>query len=412
MTALRVRVNRDTPATGAFEWARLSKDGEVLASGSADARRSPISGACEVVLAPDLVLLEQVALPPAQKQRLTSALRYLVEDSTIADPERLHVVAASPSAGERLHLAIIDRQWLEKLLTTLESAGLIAQHVFPESLLPQVLPHTWTVVWNGNDSFARTGEAEGFALDCADPPDVPVALRLAVDGARKAGAGPQAILVRAAAAVEPPDTRTWSAALGVAVDTGVAWHWAGARDRPGLDLLQGQFAPRSAGGAWQHRLRGAAAMAAALLVLGTFGIAADWGAKAHERRALLAEMSAIYRETFGERAVVVDPPLQMRRALTDLRHQAGQIGPTDFLALLASAAEHLLDPQRHRIESIAYDRETLTVTLRPYDVQRAGATLEELRAKAPLHGLDATVEAAGSTGSVTLRLRAISGTGT
>lgn len=412
MTTCRIRVNRDTPTSGSFEWVTLGKDGAVLASGSADLRRPPITGACEVVLASDLVLLERVAVPLAQQQRLASALRYLVEDSTIADPDRLHVVAApSPDKGN-LHLAIVDRQWLEKLLSALESAGLIAQCAYPESLLPQVLPHTWTVVWNGNDSFARTGEAEGFALDRTDAPEAPVALRLAVERARHAGTTPHAIRVRTAADVAQPDTKAWSDALGIAVELAPAWHWATAPRRSGLDLLQGEFASRAAGGAWLRRLRRPAILVGALLVLGTCGIAADWGAKVRERRALLAEMSAIYRETFGERAVVVDPPLQMNRALTELRQQAGLIGPADFLALLERATDQLLNPQRHRIESITYDKGTLTVTLRPLDPQGAGALLEELRSKSPPRGLDVALEAGGSAGRVTLRLRTKPGAGT
>jgi len=412
MTTCRIRVNRDTPASGAFEWVTLGKDGAVLASGTADLRHPPIAGACEVVLASDLVLLERVAVPVAQQQRLASALRYLVEDSTVADPERLHVVAApSPDKGT-LHLAIVDRQWLEKLLSALESAGLNAQCAYPESLLPPVQPHTWTVVWNGDDSFARIGETEGFVLDYTAPPDVPVALRLAVEHARKASAPPQAIRVRTAAGVAPPDTQAWSDALGIAVELGPAWHWAKAQRRSGLDLLQGEFASRAAGGAWLRRLRRPAVLVAALLVLGTCGIAVDWGAKVQERRALLAEMSAIYRETFGERAVVVDPPLQMNRALAELRQQAGLIGPADFLALLEKATDQLLNPPRHRIESIAYDKGILTVTLRPQDPQGAGALLEELRSKAPPRGLDVALEGAGSTGRVTLRLRTKSGAGT
>ena len=412
MTTHRIRVSRDTPESGSFEWATLGNDGSLLASGTANLRQPPTAGRCEVVLASDLVLLEQVAVPVAQQQRLASALRYLVEDSTISDPERLHVVAAHSPSKDGLLLAIVDRQWLEQLLSRLESAGLVALCAYPETLLPQLPPRTWTVVWSGNDGFARTGEAEGFALDCPDAQDVPVALRLAVEGARKAGSDPQALLVRTIAGAAPPDARGWSAALGIPVDPGPAWHWASAERRPNLDLLQREFASRAAGGTWQRRLCRPAVLAGALLVLGSCGIAADWAAMVHERRALLAEMGAIYRETFGERAVVVDAPLQMSRALADLRRQAGQIGPGDFLALLGRAAEQLLDPRQHRIESITYEMGTLSVTLQPLDAKRAGALLGELRAKSPLQEFDMAAEAVGSTGRVTLRLRPKPGAGT
>lgn len=412
MTTLRIRVSRDTPVSGAFDWATLDSDGAVLASGTANLRQPPVSGVCEVVLASDLVLLEQADIPAAQRQRVASALRFLVEDSTIADPERQHVVAA-PSAGkDRLSLAIVDRQWLEKLLSGLEGAGLLASHAYPESLLPPLRPHTWTVVWNGSDGFARTGELEGFTLDCTETQDAPVALRLALDTARKTGKEPQAIIVRTAADAAPPDTRSWSGALGIPIDSGPPWHWATAQRRPELDLLQGQFASRAAAGTWQQRLRRPAILAGALLLLGSCGIAVDWAAKAYERRVLLAEMSALYRETFGERAVVVDPPLQMSRALADLRRQAGQLGAADFLPLLSAAADRLIDPQRHRIESLAYEKETLTVTLKPNDARHAGTLLSDLRAKSSLQGYEVTVDAAGSSGAVTLRLRAKPGSRT
>jgi general secretion pathway protein L len=411
MTTCRIRVERDAPDSGRFEWAMLDGNGTALASGVADLDHPPVQGACEVVLACDLVVLEGVAAPAAQQRRLSAALRYLVEDSAIPEPERLHVAATSLSK-DRLCLAIVDRQWLEKLLSRLERSGLIPQRVYPECLLPGLLPHAWTVVWNGRDGFARTGDAEGFSLDSTEGGNPPVALRLALENSRKAGAEPWTIIARAAPGAEEPDIQQWSAALGTPVESGPAWHWASGRSQPGLDLLQGEFALRGAGGAALRRLRRPAVLAAALLVLGSFGIALDWGAKAHDRKTLLAEMRAIYRETFGDNAVVVDPPLQMTRALADLRQQAGQIGPADLLALLGTAADQLLDPRRHRIESMVYEKGALSVTLQPYDPQQAGALLDELRAKARLGGLDVAVDAAGSTGRVTLRLRAKTSAGT
>jgi len=53
MTPCRIRVTRDTPASGAFEWVTLGKHGEALASGSANLAQHPVSGPCELVLASD-----------------------------------------------------------------------------------------------------------------------------------------------------------------------------------------------------------------------------------------------------------------------------------------------------------------------------------------------------------------------
>jgi type II secretion system protein L len=248
----------------------------------------------------------------------------------------------------------------------------------------------------------RTGENEAVALDATQGGGAPSNLRLALEQARAAGAAPHALVVRCCRGAALPDIEAWSSALGVSVEPGPEWSWRDAQRRPPLDLLQGEFAARSGTTHWQRRLRRPAILAAALLALGSTALALDWWAKVRERDALLAEMSAVYRETFGERAVVVDAPLQMGRALADLRQRAGHVGPGDFVALLGVAAELLPDPAG-RIEALAYDGTALTVTLRPAAQE---ALLKQLRGKTPPRGYELTQQAAPGGGGMTLRLRA------
>lgn len=405
MSVCRIRVTRDTPVSGVFEWVSRDRQGAALGSGVANLDHSPVTGACELVLASALVSLERVVAPPSQQRRLGSALRYLAEDFALADPEQLHVAAAPAPDKSSLCLAVVDRQWLRSLLERLAGARLSAISAYPESLLPALMPRTWTVVWGTGEGFVRTGEHEALTLDVAEPNAVPTALRLALEHARAAGGGPQAIVVRSLVQSAPPDLDAWSAALGVPVEQGPAWHWASAQPRPDFEFLQGEFAARGTAGSWLQRLRRPALMAAVLLVLNSMAIALDWGAKVRERNALREEMRAVYRDTFGAGAVVVDAPLQMRRALADLRRQAGHIGPGDFLALLGAAAEILPALAGSRLESIAYDNASLTVTLRPAAGQQAAALLEALRARPLASPFQAQLEAAPTTGTVVLRLR-------
>jgi general secretion pathway protein L len=397
MNTCRIRVTRDTPASGAFEWVTIGKQGEVLASGSANLSQPPVAGPCEVVLASDLVSLERVAVPASQQRKLGSALRYLVEELALPDPERLHVAAAPAPERGALCLGIIDRQWLRSLLENLRGAKLAAAAAYPETLLPTLLPHTWTVVWQNGEGFVRTGESEAVALDATQDNGAPSNLRLALQQARTTGTRPNALMVRCARRAAPPDTEAWSAALDVPVELGPEWHWADAQPRPALELLQGEFAARGGAAPWLQRLRRPAILAALLLALGSVTLALDWWAKVRERNALLEEMRAVYREAFGERAVVVDAPLQMARALADLRQRAGQVGPGDFTALLGVAAD-ILPGAGQYVETLAYDGTALTVTLRPGAAQQAAGLLKESRGKVP-PGYELTQE------GVTLRLR-------
>ena len=134
---------------------------------------------------------------------------------------------------------------------------------------------------------------------------------------------------------------------------------------------------------------------AAVVLLVTAGIATDWALKSTERDRLQAEMRAIFRESFGEGAVLVDPPLQMSRALAELRVRAGQGSASDFAALLGAVAEQLPDPGAQHVESIDYEDGRLSLSLRARDPQKGAALAAQLRGK-PIPGLELRVEEAGA----------------
>jgi type II secretion system protein L len=410
MTACRIRVARETPASGAFEWVTLGKNGETLSAGSGNLAQPPVKGPCEVVLASDLVTLDLVAAPALQRKRLGSALRFLAEELALPDPEQLHVAATPGPARDTLCLAIVDRQWLQSLLAKLADAGLSAESAYPESLLPALAPRTWTVVLRGGEGFLRMGANEAIALDVAGANTVPAALQAALEQARAAGAVPQAIVVRPGDASELPDLGAWSTALGVPLEAGPPWHWAGAQARPEIEILQGDFAVRRRAAPWLQRLKPAATMAAALLLLSSVAIAIDWGAKARERRLLVEEMRTLFRDTFGASAVLVDPPLQMARSLAELRQQAGYAGRGDFLVMLRVFAEDIRDPARHRIESVSFENAALSVTLRHTLGLQPAALAKELRAKAVPQGYELRVDEAPASGTVNVRLLLKAGT--
>jgi len=394
----RVRATRETHETGVFAWAELSAAGIVLQRGASDAAPPPGPGACEVVLAADMVLLQRIRVPAAQRRRLSGNLRFLVEDLVASDPERLHVVEVE-SYRDEVCVAIVDRAWLAGVLARLAASGLQAQRAVAETLLPPIDAGEWTVIWQGEESFARTGAGAGFALDRADAGTPPVSLRLAMEAAP-----PARIVLRPADGTPPPDLQAWSGALRVSVQAGPPWSWAEAPLGGAPDFLRGELAAGREEGGWRTRLRRPVLLAASLAALASAGLAVDWALKASERRALLAEMHSLYRETFGPGAVVVDPPLQMHRALAELRQRNGEPAPADFLALLEVAVEKLLDPAKQRIQAISYQNGGLAVTLAPSDPAGLGALVKELRAKASVPGHEVNIEAVDAKVRVNLKV--------
>jgi general secretion pathway protein L len=392
MSICRVRLGRDFPESGRFEWALVNELGSVLESGVSDLAMPPRGRPCEAVLAAELVLLERVALPAAQQRRLQSALRFLAEDSIVPDPARVHVAAARTPQKDVVCVGVVDREWFAQALARLARAGVAPVAAYPETLLLPLEADAWVVACNGDGSFVRTGEADGFALDSAAEDEPPVALRLALEAARAGGRLPQRVVLRAASGAALPNAAGWAAALDLPVEPGAAWRWSQARSRPRFELLQGEFAPRGTGGAWRETLRRPAVLAAALLVLMSVAIAADWALKSAERDRLQEEMRALYRQSFGESAVLVDPPLQMSRALTELRVAAGQGSASDFVALLNAVAESMPEPGAQRVEAIDYENGRVSLSLRAREPSKAAALAAQLRAKASAPGLEIRVE--------------------
>ncbi|HWA37955.1 MAG TPA: type II secretion system protein GspL [Burkholderiales bacterium] len=364
MSPIRVRLLRDTPASGEFDW---------LAAGGAGAQRwrigdAPLAAECIAVVPSELVTLQSVPVPPAQADRIGASLRYLVEDRLASEPERTHV-ASVRTAKDRLCVAAIDREWLQGALGRLRQAGVTPRAAYPECLLPPCPAETWIVVCAAGEAFARTGPWTGLALGppvgAGEPPE---ALRIAVRDDK-----PRRLLLRATPEGAAADVRAWSGILGIPVQAGPAWDWT--RDwEPALDLLQGEFAPRTTrrNGA---RLRRVAFLASAVIVLFSSGIALEWFVKARQRAELTSEMARLHRETFGDRVPVVDPPAQMRQAVAELRRQSGQAMPGDFIALLSRAFGGAAEPAA-RVHQIAYDGTTLAILVHPADVKRIATPAE------------------------------------
>lgn len=411
MTTCRVRLGRASPSTGSFDWVVLDPTGAAIAAGSAPAQRPPAGLGCDLVLAGDLVLLDAIPAPAARQRRISSALRFLIEDSVIPDPEKLHVATGPATDDGLLSVAVVDRDWLAQALAMLGEHGLRPRSAWPESLLPELAPRSWTVVCDGGSGFVRTGALSGFPLDASNEGEAPVALRLALDQARAAPASPDRIVARPAAGTAPPPAALWSAKLGVPVEIGPDWHWTSSRNAPALDLLQGEFAPRVTERNWTRKLGRSAILAAALVLVCVCGTALEWAINARERSALAGQMRDIYRRSFGEGAVVVDAPLQMTRALEQLRRQSGEPAAGDFVPLFAMVADRLLDPARHRIDSIGYVDGVLTLSVRPVEAARFSALFNEMRAKAVIPGVDVSLEPAESSGKFTLRAVASAGRG-
>ena len=343
-----------------FGWMLLDASGGVLREGTTAVADMPRAGDVEVVLPAARVLFARLKLPRVNASTIRELLPYAVEDRLLADPSHIHAVAGARLAGGETIVAVVDREWLAAMLAELRRASIRPMRAWCESALLAGGHGDWNVVWAGDRGLLVDDEGVGTAFDRGADSELPLALRIALDEAARRGDRPTQIRVHTAGGAAVPDLARWSAESATQVVPGTTWEVLRAGDpgdRP-LNLLQGEFAPRTAATSWRVP-RAALYVAAAIALLQVAFVGVDTFRLERERQALEAKREAIFRGAFPEARTVVDPDLQMARNLAELKRARGLALDDEFLAQLTRAARGPVP-----VQSLEYADGKLKVTNR------------------------------------------------
>jgi general secretion pathway protein L len=390
VTILRVYLAETFSESGfpALEWALRDERGSLLAQGRDELAKLPGAGELELIVPAGLVSFSRVKLPAGKGEKLRRLLPYAVEDRVAGEPDALHV-AVGPTLDGETAVAVVDRAWVRRVLQLFASAGLKPRRMLPETLLVGMLPGSWSVVWAEPEGFVRAGECAGQMLDGGAPP---LALRLMLDEAHQAGRAPARIVVHGDVA----GLDLWSQTLGLPVVSATGWDWrtADASAVP-IDLMQGEFSPRSSLPEFLPRLRPALIMLGLIALLQFGGSVADWWRLKSEKQQIVKKMEQDFRQIFPEEKVLVDVPLQMERKLDGLRRNAGSMTESDFIPALARLAPLLAASGQNRVERINFERGALKVEM----LASSGGYADELRRRLQGASLKAEVNAAAGAKS-------------
>ncbi len=342
-----MRVLRIRPASS-LEWA-LVENGRILSSGSDSPY--PEHDESELVLPAARILLLHASLP--KSKRLSEIAAFAIEESIISDPERIRALPVRKLADGKTLVAVIDKDWMQNLLSGLENDRITPVRMYAESLLPPLQKGSWSLVLDESGGFLKLGDESAHALD-SNGLAPPAGLRLALQSEER----PSGIFVHAK---EPPDLDRWQAVLDIPCHKGMAWDWRLATG-DGTDLFGGVYS--RSGKKFDWRPYKPAVYILIFMILTQFSLTTyQWGSLAHEKHALLAEMDHIFRKSFPEARVVVDAPLQMQRKLEDLRRANGEGQPGDFLAMLSSISAQISSLPPESLSGIDYSRDGIDLLL-------------------------------------------------
>lgn len=340
-------------------WALCSADGSVQQSGVSLLADMPKADDYVAIIASDKLSCIRLTMPKKGRRRWEAALPYMVEEFTLSEPEDNHVVPAAAQSDGQRSVFVLEKRWLELILAACVEAGITLRRAVPEMLLPNLPDSTWVLVWDGEQGFLRHSLYGGMALDAASDMQMPLAVQLSLNSLP----APKQIQLRY---LSPSQNSLpqW-ANLPCQLNLGEPWDWRTAPIAPDtLNLLWGNFAPKAKFQQWLPHLRPLAIILALVLVVETTGTLIEWALLSKQQTALKQQMTRTFRQAFGENSVIVDPALQMRRKLTELRHQVGVVDEADYLPLLDRAAGALNALPLGSVNGLRYIGDKLEVDLR------------------------------------------------
>jgi general secretion pathway protein L len=340
-------------------WAAFDASGHLVTRvmrGPLAAARAAAEGRRVLVLvpAPD-VLIAQAMLPAGSQARLRQLVPYSLEEALADDVEELAFAVGPRLASGAVSVAVVAKQKLERWLAELAAAGIAPHAVFGAVEGAPDTPSTLTLMLSGSVICGRRPGSPPFTLDGVSIAEV---LELARAGGDPDASDLKHLLVYA----DDEGHRLHQAefaTIGESVESceikllpdGVFPHLAAALiTRPGTNLLQGAYAPKSNWAALARPWRAAAGLLIAVGVLALAGQGIEqWSLRREDAR--LTEQLAADCQRIASSARLSVCEAEVQRRLASVAGAGGGDGET-FLSTLAAIADARKGDSR--IDALSY----------------------------------------------------------
>jgi type II secretion system protein L len=119
----------------------------------------------------------------------------------------------------------------------------------------------------------------------------------------------------------------------------------------------------------------------------------EWWQLKNTHENLRQEMTSLFKRTFPDAQVVVDPALQMQRLIGDMQDKGGKSSGTDMLPLLGNIAPVIQASPQLKLRGMQYGESHLTLEVTLPDFQ----TMETVKNAFTARGMQVEVIGANST---------------
>ncbi len=381
MTVETLILRLDADAATA-RWAVFDADGRLMsapAAGPLGDAVEPARGRRLVVLVPGLdVVTTETALPNLGAARLRKMLPYSLEDTLAEDVDNLFFAVGPRGPEGAVAVAVVARDHLERWLAALAAAGLLPQAVYADADGVPDTPGTLTLLMEGERIYGRAPGRPPFVFESL--PLAGLLDTLQADEKTPEYGHVVVYLDAEAQQLHEHDLRALPervSSTDVKLMADSAWCRLAATltHSPGINLLQGPYAPKSNWAAAVRPWRLAAGLVLAAALLGFVGRGAEYLALRHEDNALTAVLAADCRRSLGA-AELRRCEAEVRRRLGANAAQADAGGPSFLGALAAVAAS---ENPKSRIEALSYRNQVLDLQLVVPDVAALNTFVEDVQ---------------------------------
>ena len=363
-------------------WLVVDEAGRPLASVQAGPLHSAAASAAgrrvAVLVHAAEVLGMHAALPAKSGARAAQLVPFALEEHLANDVDSYHFAVAPASDEGRTAVSVVNRALLDEWRAQLTDAGITPDLLCSEAeLLPRMAGQTIALL-DGDTLMIAVGKDEPPLVLSAPAGGFSSALDIAlgetvietdlqfygnpIDWQRRSG--------------EIEATRTRLAGLHTQLLASGALPWLAAQlpTATPINLLQGQYAPRTSLRANWSRWRLAAGLAAALLLLHAASqLYASWNL-GREARELDEQISALAGPQYAGASESIRPRLEAQ--LRD----AGAAGHSGLLSALQALAQAISGAPGARLRSLNYHDGTLELKVRASDAQSIDRINQSLRA--------------------------------
>ena len=390
------------------QWLRVDAAGTFTGPANGDLSEVAAQAVgCEViVLVPGpRVLLSGAQVPSRNRQRIAEAVPFALEEQLIEDVDELHFAQGTRGDDGVVHVAVIDRAWMNGCLTRLSDAGLRPDAVIPDILTVPYTAGEWTLLIESDVSLLRTGLQSGYAFDT----EILAAMLPAALAGGDNGQPPQRLRVISTSGDQPLE------ALGLTVPVeadpapaSVLGLLARTYDpRSAINLLQGPYSRQEQMGRVWRPWRPAAALLLAWLLIQTGVTVGEYLHLNKQTRALDRDIEQTFHNALPDTKRIVNAKVQMQRAIDALRGGGGS-AEDGFISLLADIGPQLLADSGTELQRLNYNDGQLDLAIMIGDLQKLDALKQRL-AKNPRYAVNiqsATTRADGVEARLQIKAKA------